>query len=104
MPGRGRWYGPGRVLCHEPASSGHRPGLPRTVVNTTLAGRLYRVAPEQLRPATPSEEAMASLRSRRELPGTWTFGDAQKQLDANDVIDLSNESPPTGEDLAADDG
>ncbi|CAK0887466.1 unnamed protein product, partial [Prorocentrum cordatum] len=104
MPGRGRWYGPGRVLCHEPASSGHRPGLPGTVVNITLAGRLYRVAPEQLRPATPSEEAMDSLRSRREQPGTWTFGDVQKQLDTNEVIDLSNESPPTGEDLAADDG
>ncbi|CAK0901528.1 unnamed protein product [Prorocentrum cordatum] len=97
MPGRGRWYGPGRVLCHEPASSGHRPGLPGTVVNITLAGRLYRVAPEQLRPATPSEEAMDSLRSRREQPGTWTFGDVQKQLDTNEVIDLSNESPPTGE-------
>ncbi|CAK0907600.1 unnamed protein product, partial [Prorocentrum cordatum] len=104
MPGRGRWYGPGRVLCHEPSSSGHRPGLPGTVVNITLAGRLYRVAPEQLRPATPSEEAMDSLRSRREQPGTWTFGDAQKLLDQNEVIDLSNEPPPTGEDLAADDG
>ncbi|CAK0911752.1 unnamed protein product, partial [Prorocentrum cordatum] len=104
MPGRGRWYGPGRVLCHEPSSSGHRPGLPGTVVNITLAGRLYRVAPEQLRPATPSEEAMDSLRSRREQPGTWTFGDVQKLLDQNEVIDLSNESPPTGEDLAADDG
>ncbi|CAK0844297.1 unnamed protein product [Prorocentrum cordatum] len=104
MPGRGRWYGPGRVLCHEPSSSGHRPGLPGTVVNITLAGRLYRVAPEQLRPATPSEEAMDCLRSRREQPGTWTFGDVQKLLDQNEVIDLSNESPPTGEDLAADDG
>ncbi|CAK0890102.1 unnamed protein product, partial [Prorocentrum cordatum] len=83
---------------------GHRPGLPRTVVNIALAGRFYRVAPEQLRPATPAEEAMASLRSRREQPGTLTFGDVQKQLDANKVIDLSNESPPTGEDLAADDG
>ncbi|CAK0829538.1 unnamed protein product [Prorocentrum cordatum] len=60
MPGRGRWYGPGR--------------------------------------------AMDSLRSRREQPGTWTFGDVQKLLDQNEVIDLSNESPPTGEDLAADDG
>ncbi|CAK0865999.1 unnamed protein product, partial [Prorocentrum cordatum] len=49
-------------------------------------------------------EAMASLRSRREQPGTWTFGDVQKQLDTNEVIDLSNESPPSGEDLAADDG
>ncbi|CAK0888982.1 unnamed protein product [Prorocentrum cordatum] len=38
------------------------------------------------------------------LPGTWAFGDAQKLLDQNEVIDLSNESPPTGEDLAADDG
>ncbi|CAK0890820.1 unnamed protein product [Prorocentrum cordatum] len=102
MPGRGRWYGPGRVLCHEPASSGHRPGLPGTVVNITLAGRLYRVAPEQLRPATPSEEAMDSLRSRREQPGTWTFGDVQKQLDTNEVIDLSNEPPPTGEDWKSD--
>ncbi|CAK0825479.1 unnamed protein product, partial [Prorocentrum cordatum] len=105
MPGRGRWYGPGRALCHEPASSGHRPGLHGTVVNITLAGRLYRIAPEQLRPATPSEEAMDSLRSRREQPGAWTFGDVQKLLDQNEVIDfLSNESPPTGEDLAADDG
>ncbi|CAK0889332.1 unnamed protein product [Prorocentrum cordatum] len=104
MPGRGRWYGPGRVLCHEPSSSGHRPGLPGTVVNITVAGRLYRVAPEQLRPATPSEEAMDSLRSRREQPGTWALGDVQKLLDQNEVIDLSNESPPTGEDLAADDG
>ncbi|CAK0791172.1 unnamed protein product, partial [Prorocentrum cordatum] len=49
-------------------------------------------------------EAMASLRSRREQPGTWVFGDVQKQLDTNEVIDLSNASPPTGEDLATDDG
>ncbi|CAK0830159.1 unnamed protein product [Prorocentrum cordatum] len=48
--------------------------------------------------------AMDSLRSRREQLGTWTFGDVQQLLDQNEVIDLSNESPPTGEDLAADDG
>ena len=47
---------------------------------------------------------MESLRSRREQPGSWTFGEVQKQLDTNEVIDLSNEAPPTGEDLAADDG
>ena len=47
---------------------------------------------------------MESLRSRRDQPGSWTFGEVQKQLDTNEVIDLSNEAPPTGEDLAADDG
>ncbi|CAK0848586.1 unnamed protein product, partial [Prorocentrum cordatum] len=36
------------------------------------------------------------------FPGTWTFGDVQKQLDTNEVIDLSNEPPPTGEDWKSD--
>ncbi|CAK0911095.1 unnamed protein product, partial [Prorocentrum cordatum] len=44
------------------------------------------------------EYFVASQRARdTDLPGTWTFGDVQKQLDTNEVIDLSNESPPTGE-------
>ena len=47
---------------------------------------------------------MEALRSRREQPGTWTFGEVQQQLDTNEVIDLSNEPPPTGDDLAHDNG
>ncbi|CAK0857096.1 unnamed protein product [Prorocentrum cordatum] len=44
------------------------------------------------------EYFVTSQRARdTDLPGTWTFGDVQKQLDTNEVIDLSNESPPTGE-------
>ncbi|CAK0832286.1 unnamed protein product, partial [Prorocentrum cordatum] len=104
VPGRGRRCGSERILRHAPASPGQRLGLPGAVVNVALAGRLNRVAPEQLRPAIPSEEAVESLRSRREQPGTWAFGEVQKQLDTNEVIDLFNDFPPTGEDLAAGDG
>ncbi|CAK0823415.1 unnamed protein product [Prorocentrum cordatum] len=49
------------------------------------------------------EYFVTSQRARdTDLPGTWTFGDVQKQLDTNEVIDLSNESPPTGEDWKSD--
>ena len=63
---QGLWQGPMRVVVHENAQ----------VIWTTMASRLYRTAPEMIRPVTAMEAHSIQI-----LPGDMTVSKVAQQLD-----------------------
>ena len=60
-----------------------------------VAGRLLRCAPEQLRAATPSEEAARAVtEGAPPLPDGWTFGDVLLRARNAEYSDIRRTGPP----------
>ena len=82
---QGQWIGPMKIVVHENAQ----------VVWTTMASKLYRTAPEFIRPVTAMEARGISI-----LPGETTVSRIAQQLDAvrnqgvTQSIDLSQQPSP----------
>ena len=99
----GRWYGPCRVLWHEPhRSAGARDDgvvLPGSIVWISAGQRLYRVSPEHLRPATDLEEHMEHLGGRSASGLGESILNMPRGLLPGSYIDLTKEDGPDQEQL-----
>ena len=93
---RGQFFGPARVLAMETVKEADGQLRPGKSVWLTHGGRLKRAAPEQLRPASDREEAIANLTDPLGAEVPWTFGRMTGELVQGEYEDIT-EKPTTAE-------
>ena len=84
----GRWMGPAVVLVHQRNAEG-----PTKIVWCTLGGKLYRVAPEHLRPATEREGVVF------DMTHPAMSDDPMSLLQRGEFTDMTQTRPPTDAEL-----
>ena len=91
----GRFLGPARILAMESRQGPGNESRPGNAIWIVRGRRLLKCSREQLRPASPREEAVESLTPEGQAP--WTFSRVANEVGGSQYEDISNEVPTEAE-------